>query len=99
MMMTPVKSRSYLKVLLPVLQQNMEGNSSSPRIQMVAIANKDGINDADNGSPDNWFNFQSDYDLDAEGVYDNNDTDDAFIYITLLTNSTTTMIIFYTLVY
>ena len=64
-------------------------SASSAWMQLVALASdnvENGVNDAAaaNG-PDNWIYLQSDYDLDADGVYNNNNTDanNGFVCMTL----------------
>ena len=60
----------------------IEGNTSSWMV-LVAMANENvenGINsDIADGAHNDWTNFQSDYDLDAEGIFDNDDQADAFV--------------------
>ena len=48
-------------------------------MQLVVLANnnvENSIDDAnDNDNPKDWMNFQSEYDIDADGVYGNNNAD------------------------
>ena len=50
---------------------------------LVAMANKNVENCIDSnivdGIHNNWTNFQSNYDLDDKGIFDNNDKADAFV--------------------
>ena len=52
---------------------------------MVAILNENVENGIDSdivdSSPDNWLDLQFNYDLDTEGVFDNNESTNTFVYM------------------
>ena len=52
-------------------------------MQLVAMA--DGMDYANNNDPDKYMNFRSKYDLDNDGVFDNNGAEvgEGFVYMTL----------------
>ena len=60
-----------------------EGDSTTLWIAIVAIANNNVKNAIDSDifdhSQNNWFYLKSNFDFNAEGVYDNDDTDDIFV--------------------
>ena len=66
--------------------KNSPSTKNPEWVTMVALATenvKNGIDsDIIDDSPDDWFELESTFDLDAEGVYDNDDTDDAFVCMT-----------------
>ena len=73
---------------------------------MVAMTNKTveiNIDDTVDNSPNNWFEFQAAFDLVPEGVYNNDDADDAFVCMTCtgdpFDKQYNKMVFFYTPVY
>ena len=55
-------------------------------MSLVAMANKNVENSIDsdiaNNAPNEWIDLQSNYDLNAEGVFDNDESTDAFVCMT-----------------
>ena len=58
---------------------------AAPWVSMVAMANENvanGINfNIVDSSPNDWLNLQSNYDLDAKGVYDNDESVNVSVYV------------------
>lgn len=58
-------------------------DASPAWMQLMAMAN--GSDDANNNDPDYYDNFQSKYDLDDDGAFDNDDAEvgESYVYMTL----------------